>query len=288
MAVEALRRRVCGALRPRQSGPLRARAADRARRLFEPLPRHHVANLPKENPKTLDIFGFSGYSSGMSGENQHVISGLLQKRSDLERENADCRERMAIIANDIEAIDRVLDAFEYQGPLEGRTPRAARIILFYRNELRQFLQAELQAGRAAYVDAESAQLLCQKGRNPQDRRVLLDVAKRASKALREMRGLGIINSIHLRGRILSGRLHKLSCGWLVCAPMHLYFSTTTTALAQVNSAPPAVLKDERPMFCVGPLGVELCWTAEASIITSFPVTVPVPFDFKFQSSVPGK
>jgi hypothetical protein len=51
--------------------------------------------------------------------------------------NAECRERVAIIASDIEApaIDRVLDAFGYQGELEGRTPRAARTILFYRNKV---------------------------------------------------------------------------------------------------------------------------------------------------------
>lgn len=65
----------------------------------------------------------------MDDEDQRTINGLLRKRADLEKQNAECRERMAVIANDIEAIDRVLDAFGYQGPLEGRTPRAARIIL---------------------------------------------------------------------------------------------------------------------------------------------------------------
>ena len=79
-----------------------------------------------------NCFWFLRCCSRMGGENQHVVSGLLQKRSDLEKENAECRERMALIANDIQAIDRVLNAFGYSGPLEGRTPRAARIILFYR------------------------------------------------------------------------------------------------------------------------------------------------------------
>ena len=84
----------------------------------------------------------------MESDEQHTISGLLRKRVELQRENVECRERMAVIANDIEAIDRVLDTFGYQGELDGRTPRAARIILFYRNELRQFLQRELaRAGR---------------------------------------------------------------------------------------------------------------------------------------------
>jgi hypothetical protein len=102
---------------------------------------------------------------------------------------------MAIIANDIEAIDRILDAFGYQGELEGRTPHAARIILFYRNELRQFLQAELAKAERPMSTRELAQIICQcEGRNPQDRRLLADVIKRASRALREMRRLGIVAS----------------------------------------------------------------------------------------------
>ncbi len=42
---------------------------------------------------------------------------------------------------------------------------------------------------------ELAQIICQtEGRNPQDRRLLADVTKRARKALREMRRLGIVAS----------------------------------------------------------------------------------------------
>ena len=95
------------------------------------------------------------YPREMDNDEQHTINGLLRKRADLERQNAECRERMAVIANDIEAIDRVLDAFGYEGALEGRTPRAARIILFYRNELRQFLQAELAKAWTPYVNPRS-------------------------------------------------------------------------------------------------------------------------------------
>jgi hypothetical protein len=75
---------------------------------------------------------------------ESTINGLLRKREELQRENAELRERTAIVANDIEAIDRVLDTFGYQGELEGRTARAARIVLFYRNELRQYPLAKLR------------------------------------------------------------------------------------------------------------------------------------------------
>jgi hypothetical protein len=50
-----------------------------------------------------------------------------------------CSVRMAIIANSIEAIDRVLETFGFQGELDDKTPRAARVALFYRGELRGFL-----------------------------------------------------------------------------------------------------------------------------------------------------
>ena len=131
----------------------------------------------------------------MAEQDQHTISGLLRKRSELERENVECRERMAIIANDIEAIDRVLDAFGYTGPLEGRTPRAARIILFYRNELRQFLQAELAKADRPLSTRDLAQIICQsEGKDGRDRRLLADVTRRASKALRQMRRQGIVAS----------------------------------------------------------------------------------------------
>jgi hypothetical protein len=131
----------------------------------------------------------------MEGDEQHTIAGLLRKRTELERENAECRERMAVIANDIEAIDRVLDAFGYSGPLEGRTPRAARIVLFYRNELRQFLQAELARAGRPMSTRDLAQIICQtEGKDAQDRRLLADVTRRASKALRQMRRHGIVGS----------------------------------------------------------------------------------------------
>lgn len=133
--------------------------------------------------------------NGRMAEDPHTISGLLRKREDLGRENAELRERMAIIANDIEAIDRVLDAFGYQGQLEGRTPRAAQIILFYRNELRQFLQAELAKAGRPMSSRELAQLVCHgDGKDGADRRLLLDVTKRVSKCLRQLRAQGAVAS----------------------------------------------------------------------------------------------
>ena len=56
---------------------------------------------------------------------------------------------------------------------------------------------------------ELAQVICQtEGRNPQDRRLLADVIKRASKALREMRRLGNITSVQDQGRNFVWSAHK--------------------------------------------------------------------------------
>lgn len=52
---------------------------------------------------------------GMKDENQHVIWGLLKKRECLLRQSADLREQMTVISGDIEALDRTLDAFGFQG-----------------------------------------------------------------------------------------------------------------------------------------------------------------------------
>jgi len=87
---------------------------------------------------------------------ESVVNGLLAKREELLRENADLRERMAVISNDIEAIDRVLDAFGYPGELKGGTPRQARIVLFYRNELREYLLAELRKAEGPLSSRELA------------------------------------------------------------------------------------------------------------------------------------
>jgi hypothetical protein len=126
---------------------------------------------------------------------EHTINGLLQRRQELQNENAVVRERTAAIANDIEAIDRVLDSLGYMGDLEGRTARQARIILFYRNELREFLLGELRKAGRPMTTRELAVIICQvEAKRPEDRRLLQDVARRVSRALRDMRSQKMVVS----------------------------------------------------------------------------------------------
>ncbi len=122
---------------------------------------------------------------------EHTISGLLRKREELQREAQELRERMAVAANAIEAIDRVLETFGHTDALEGRTPRQARIVLFYRNELRAYLLEELRKADRPLSSRQLACLVCQcEGKDWQDRRLLTDVTRRVGSALRKMRATG--------------------------------------------------------------------------------------------------
>ena len=122
-----------------------------------------------------------------------VINGLLQKRADLQRESAGLREQMAIVSNSIEAIDRVLEAFGFEGELDGKTPRAARVILFYRNELREYLLGELRNADGPLSSRQLAERVCQcEGKDARDRRLVADVTHRVGCALRKMRAAKIV------------------------------------------------------------------------------------------------
>ena len=123
-------------------------------------------------------------------EDQSLINGLLAKRRELLATNAELRERMAIVTNDIEAVERVLESLGYQS--EGaKTARAARVV--YRNELRDYLRAELAKSEAPLTARELAQRLCQvEGKDWQDRRLLTDVVRRVRCALRKMRAARVV------------------------------------------------------------------------------------------------
>jgi hypothetical protein len=149
-------------------------------------------------------------------KDESTINGLLQKREELQRANAELRERMAIVSNDIEAIDRVLDAFGYQGQLEGRTARAARIVLFYRNELREYLLAELRKADRPLSSRELAGRVCQiEGKDGRDRRLIADVTRRVGCALRKMRAAKIVTGERDKhATVALGCEYRDSCGYM--------------------------------------------------------------------------
>ena len=121
-----------------------------------------------------------------------LINRHLAKCVELHAINCDLRERMAVVSNDIEAVERVLDSLGYQGEAV-TTPRAARIVLFYRNELREYLLAELRKAPAPMTARELAVVLCQtEGKDWQDRRLVTNVVRRVGCALRRLRASRVV------------------------------------------------------------------------------------------------
>jgi len=116
---------------------------------------------------------------------QHTINGLLQKRFEMMEELAIIRERMAVLSNDVEALDRVLERLGYDGDVK-LTPRVPRVVLFYRGELRQFLLKQLRDNGEMTSRRLAENLVRIEGKDGRDRRMMADVVRRIGKALRQM------------------------------------------------------------------------------------------------------
>ncbi|MGQ2905865.1 MAG: hypothetical protein ACT6RL_18875 [Neoaquamicrobium sediminum] len=75
---------------------------------------------------------------------EHAISGLLRKRGEMLANMADLREQIAVLSNDLEALERILETLGYEGELPTKATRVPRVVLFYRGELRGFLRQSLK------------------------------------------------------------------------------------------------------------------------------------------------
>lgn len=122
---------------------------------------------------------------------EHTIGGLLQKRAEMTEEIAVMRERLAVLCNDVESIDRVLERLGYEGDVQ-LTPRVPRVVLFYRGELRQFLLRQLRE-KGTMTSRQLAECLIQiEGKDGRDRRMMADVVRRIGKALRQMQDAKLV------------------------------------------------------------------------------------------------
>lgn len=122
---------------------------------------------------------------------EHTINGLLQKRAEMMEEIATTRERLAVLSNDVEALDRVLERLGYDGDIK-LTPRVPRVVLFYRGELRQFLIGLLRKDGPLTTRAMAERLIQAEGKDARDRRMMADVVRRMGKALRQMRDAKLV------------------------------------------------------------------------------------------------
>ena len=66
---------------------------------------------------------------------EHTVSGLLSKRAEIVREADVASYRVAELANDLAAVDRVLSLLGYQGDADAVTPRHQRKRAFGRGVL---------------------------------------------------------------------------------------------------------------------------------------------------------
>jgi hypothetical protein len=122
---------------------------------------------------------------------KHTISGLIAKRAEMLEELALNRERGAVLANDIEALDRVLERLGYDGPVK-LTPRVPRVVLFYRGELRQFLLGSLRDHGPSTSRQMAERLVQLEQKDARDRRLMADVVRRIGKSLRQMQDAKLV------------------------------------------------------------------------------------------------
>lgn len=122
----------------------------------------------------------------------HTISGLLKVRDDMMGDLLALRDQTASLYNDIDAVDRVLDALGYDGDLAERQPRQARLVVFSRNELRQCLLRELRKGGSMTSRDLAERICCEEGKDIRDQRMVMDVTRRVSKAMGLLRKRGFV------------------------------------------------------------------------------------------------
>lgn len=116
---------------------------------------------------------------------EHTVTGLLTKRADLFNEAVRIRDRLAEIKNDVGAIDRVLGTLGYTGDLDAEMPRQKREVLFGKGELTRAILDELRDAPEPMTSRQIAQaVVAVGGQDARDRRLMADVTKRVSKALR--------------------------------------------------------------------------------------------------------
>ncbi|MDR3449412.1 MAG: hypothetical protein P4M15_06660 [Alphaproteobacteria bacterium] len=127
---------------------------------------------------------------------EHTVNGLLRKRYELFNEAERIRDRLAEIKNDIGALDRVLGTLGYTGNLDAEMPRQKRHVLFGPGELTRAILDVLRDAPEPLPTREIARtILAVNEQDPRDRRLLTEHTRRVSKALRILRGRGLVAAV---------------------------------------------------------------------------------------------
>ena len=132
---------------------------------------------------------------------QNTISGLLRKRTELMREAGAIKERLSIIGNDVQALDRTLETLGFKGRHETTVTRANRVVLFQQGELRRACLDVLRKADKPLTSRQIAEHIIQiEGNDPLDRRLSIDMIKRVGKSLKLLRQQGLASN----GRKVAG------------------------------------------------------------------------------------
>ena len=127
----------------------------------------------------------------ISETGEHMIGGLLQKRREISDQIAIKREQIGELADDIEAIDHVLEKLGYTGMLEA-VPQLPRRVIFYRGQLRGWLLTQLREHGPATSRALAERLAQVQRKDLGDKRVMDDLAKHIGKMLYNLKSGGVV------------------------------------------------------------------------------------------------
>jgi hypothetical protein len=133
---------------------------------------------------------------------EQTIAGLLAKRAKLFNEARRLRQSLAEVTNDVGAIDRVLDAFGYEGELDKIMPEEKGGRMFHNGQLmRRCLQEVRENGPVTSRDI-AVKIITERGEDPDDLKYLQAVTDSVARRMRLERKRGHVRSVKGEGHAL--------------------------------------------------------------------------------------
>jgi predicted GNAT family acetyltransferase len=130
---------------------------------------------------------------------EHAINGLLQKRQEIMGEMVVARERLGQLANDVEAIDRVLQRLGHDEKLE-MIQSSPRHIVFYRGQLRQWLLTQMRELGPVTSRQLAERLVQVQQKDVRDRKLMDEVVNRIARGLHSMHDARMVVKIQTSKR----------------------------------------------------------------------------------------
>ena len=113
---------------------------------------------------------------------EQMISGLLKKRKQVMGYILETRNDLAKLGEDLRAIDRALEAFQYNGNIP-LTQRSERVVLFFKGELTNWIMLQLSQATEPISSRQIAESFVQLKGSPDDHRLERDILKESRSYL---------------------------------------------------------------------------------------------------------